>query len=744
MNRVLNRAGTLLLLFLGVLPQIYLIAETLGCKVETSLFFWIVGLCVLVWIAACFHNGLLIGMPLSALALYAAYRSYDANPSVQLVDLFDKITGVYYEHIYAPGSSYAFNSAVESHSLLLVFLAFLLASYLAASLTSRWGRIPLSLLGSLPVICACLSVNGNPSSLILLPFVLFVVLLLVTGSNFVEENGNGVTLFTALLPVTILLCILLLIYDPAHYEFDEQDIRISQQVDRISAALSRWIGNSAGSADLSSAPQSLSNESEPYVEPFEPPSLNGWGTLEGAMDLTRDFDFSELDDPVLSAMADTDGTLYLRMVSYGDYSGTSWKLAEDPPTASSLPFTASAIENQSDMQSHTMILSAKTSLPYSCVPYYCSLEDTSDSFLHNEGQVRQTVSYMNYPGNLMQLTVSEEYESRESDYRSFAHQYYTRLPDSTASVMKRLCEEAGLNANDPDILQAVAVYVQNAGTYDLLTEPYLSDDYAVWFLTEAHRGYCIHFATAAAALYRSLGIPARVTAGYLLDAQKGIEVEVTAADAHAWVEVYWDGLGWLPVEVTGQNDARDPYGDTSLEAPSEKGNAQEDTVSSAGEKDEETLSTEASETGEAGVAGTESLPVGIVSGTDAHEPAQDTERSSKTIRRLCIALFMILLAAMLPLRRLAVKMLLDRAYHQDDRSKAAVAIFRSASYVKSLGAEIPSKIEICAEKARFSNHEITEEEIDENLALLDDTIRNLYPQLKPLNRLRLKYWRGLL
>ena len=532
-------------------------------------------------------------------------------------------------------------------------------------------------------------------------------------------------------------------YDPARYEINERDILLSQQVDRISVLLSRWFGNSAGTDDSYSEFGIVSDQSGANSGPLEPSLLNGWGSAAGPMDLTRSFDFAALDDPVLSARADTDGTVYLRMSSYGDYSGTAWQIADDPPTASSLPLTALAIEDQSDTQRHSMILQVKTTLPYSCVPYYCLREDASDSFLMEDGPGQQKVLYFSYPGDLMHLAVPGEYESRERDYRAFAHQYYTRLPDETASVMRQLSSAAGLDASDPDIVQTVAKYVQNAGTYDLLTEPYPSNDYAVWFLTEAHRGYCIHFATAAAVLYRSLGIPARVTLGYLLDARSDAEVEVSAADAHAWVEVYADGLGWLPVEVTGQNDARDHSSDNAGEMGLEKTEAPGDMASDAPGEGSDAPTAETAGGNETETPGSEQLPVGIVPGANTSDGKQN--KDNKTARnRILLLLIPILLVSILPLWRLTARAILKRAYHQEDRRKAAVAVYRSAIYIRKLGASIPEQIEITAEKARFSNHEITEEEINENLILLEDAIHSLYSQLKPLNKLHLKYWKGLL
>lgn len=66
-----------------------------------------------------------------------------------------------------------------------------------------------------------------------------------------------------------------------------------------------------------------------------------------------------------------------------------------------------------------------------------------------------------------------------------------------------------------------------------------------------------HYSTRAVFLYRAIGVPARYVEGYIVDGERakreaeGIyTVDVLARDAHAWVEIYKDGVGWLPIEVT--------------------------------------------------------------------------------------------------------------------------------------------------------------------------------------------------
>ena len=72
----------------------------------------------------------------------------------------------------------------------------------------------------------------------------------------------------------------------------------------------------------------------------------------------------------------------------------------------------------------------------------------------------------------------------------------------------------------------------------------------VSFVTEARRGYCQHFAGAMALMLRYLGIPARVAAGFASGTYSNDHWTVTDHDAHAWVEVWFKGYGWLPFDPT--------------------------------------------------------------------------------------------------------------------------------------------------------------------------------------------------
>ena len=72
----------------------------------------------------------------------------------------------------------------------------------------------------------------------------------------------------------------------------------------------------------------------------------------------------------------------------------------------------------------------------------------------------------------------------------------------------------------------------------------------VSFVTQTKAGYCQHYAGAMAVMLRMLGIPARVAVGFTSGTYEDGEWVVTDHDAHAWVEVWFAGHGWVPFDPT--------------------------------------------------------------------------------------------------------------------------------------------------------------------------------------------------
>ncbi|SFS87166.1 transglutaminase domain-containing protein [Paenibacillus sp. BC26] len=150
---------------------------------------------------------------------------------------------------------------------------------------------------------------------------------------------------------------------------------------------------------------------------------------------------------------------------------------------------------------------------------------------------------------------------------------YLQLPDTLPERVKQLAQNITSTAATPyDKVNLLVSYLQ--ATYSYTNTPDLSkrvsDDFVDSFLFEVREGYCDYFSTSLAVMSRTLGIPARWVKGYSpgskpvdpdmqrLQGMTGIEPEesdagtytVRNADAHSWVEIYFNGYGWLPFEAT--------------------------------------------------------------------------------------------------------------------------------------------------------------------------------------------------
>jgi protein-glutamine gamma-glutamyltransferase len=91
-----------------------------------------------------------------------------------------------------------------------------------------------------------------------------------------------------------------------------------------------------------------------------------------------------------------------------------------------------------------------------------------------------------------------------------------------------------------------------SGTFHYTNHPPVISPVLVNFVTKTHAGYCQYFAGAMALMLRYLGIPARVAVGFAAGTYDPSQHlwDVTDREAHAWVEVWFKGYGWLPFDPT--------------------------------------------------------------------------------------------------------------------------------------------------------------------------------------------------
>lgn len=127
----------------------------------------------------------------------------------------------------------------------------------------------------------------------------------------------------------------------------------------------------------------------------------------------------------------------------------------------------------------------------------------------------------------------------------------TGLDPSVTALVDSLVTQAGAGGPYERAL-AINNYLTDSANgflYTLSTEPGTSGDDLVNFLANK-RGYCEQYAAAMAVMLRAGGVPARVVLGYTPGVFEDGVWTVTTDDAHAWVEAYFAGIGWIPFDPT--------------------------------------------------------------------------------------------------------------------------------------------------------------------------------------------------
>lgn len=184
--------------------------------------------------------------------------------------------------------------------------------------------------------------------------------------------------------------------------------------------------------------------------------------------------------------------------------------------------------------------------------------------------------------NLRQNERKEQNERNAGEDPAWVTQHYLQLPEALPKRISSLAEQLTSNTtNRYDAVMAIKHYLEKNYRYELKTTlPSAKQDFVDHFLFEQKAGYCDHFSTSMVVLLRSNGIPARWVKGFapgsLLTTtseqrdgagsgatiSKGNEGNydnrylVSYADAHSWVEVYFEGVGFVPFDPTPGYDGK--------------------------------------------------------------------------------------------------------------------------------------------------------------------------------------------
>ncbi|HHX75010.1 MAG TPA: transglutaminase domain-containing protein, partial [Firmicutes bacterium] len=147
-----------------------------------------------------------------------------------------------------------------------------------------------------------------------------------------------------------------------------------------------------------------------------------------------------------------------------------------------------------------------------------------------------------------------DFSALESDESSDGLAAWTALPGRLPSRVAELA--AAVTAGKTGVyakMKALEHYLRTNFTYSETASPLPDEtDFVDFFLFTEKRGYCTSFASALAVMARTLGIPTRYVQGFALPSSPDDDniYRVRGIHAHAWVEAYLPGIGWLPFEAT--------------------------------------------------------------------------------------------------------------------------------------------------------------------------------------------------
>lgn len=180
-----------------------------------------------------------------------------------------------------------------------------------------------------------------------------------------------------------------------------------------------------------------------------------------------------------------------------------------------------------------------------------SLQEVSGS---RPGELSVAAEWVENP----QTAAQERYCEAEAVYRDFVYANYTELDSEMYGLMQQWFWED--YDSESDGIYSAIMQIRNKlknNTYYTATPESApqGEDPIRYFLTQSGQGNSMLYAAVAVEALRAHGIPARYAEGYyiseraLADSGDGT-VSVQGEDAHAWAEAYFDGIGWLPVDVT--------------------------------------------------------------------------------------------------------------------------------------------------------------------------------------------------
>ena len=262
------------------------------------------------------------------------------------------------------------------------------------------------------------------------------------------------------------------------------------------------------------------------------------------------FDQTELSELDLSIRGST-GTRYLRSNVYEEYTQGTWLSTpkeEKPYGGERLPPQVSDFTSR---KKYTVEIVPRIK-GFDNIPVFLNTRSIS---LHDG-----VIYHPNYQTFFIERGISTTYQVEYSQYIYSKDllagaivsplDYY--VPEELEKKIKPLAiQVTSRNETHYAKIKALETYLKENYEYNLNSpQTPIGVDPIEWFLFGSGEGSCSHFNSALALLIRSIGLPARLVGGYLIDSDKDLQF-VMPSQRHAYAEVLFEGLGWVTFDATG-------------------------------------------------------------------------------------------------------------------------------------------------------------------------------------------------
>ncbi|MGK5532306.1 transglutaminase TgpA family protein [Streptomyces sp. URMC 129] len=270
--------------------------------------------------------------------------------------------------------------------------------------------------------------------------------------------------------------------------------------------------------------------------------------------------------------------MYLRLVALDEFDGEEWRSSGwHEPAPPAPPWPVFGLTSAVPRTGATTVIEAEETYrqPSLPVPYPAQSIGTDGDWLFDRGS--QTL----VAGDDEESTQGRTYEVEHLLVAPTAEQlanapapapeiqeYYTQVPDDLPPEVRDTALDVTAGAaNDYERGVALQTWFTRDGgfRYDTAVQSGSGTEAIVRFLQD-REGFCVHFAFTMAAMARALGIPAQVAVGFTPGVRQADgSYEVGTHNAHAWPELYFEGVGWVRFEPTPGQGSQPPY--TRPEAP---------------------------------------------------------------------------------------------------------------------------------------------------------------------------------